>query len=235
MLPGSNIQIDVENKQARSEFMQGSNILLVPADIDQVIANLEKGFNARPQINTTYLSYIKYSNEIDTVFDTILFPIQPNTNVQIRVQRFENMDIKNGSSLILHLNKDGNSYRDYYLSRRVKQDIGYLQALGKYHTDSKMLHVREDQKGNIISIHVLSGKKIFRESNIILECDRELEDITILWDTKRINIFISGLPLIEYHYLKVYSHSPGVVVHINGIEVNCLSVPDMQLIHIMGE
>lgn len=207
-LPNANLALDGVSKSFYTDFMEGANISVVPADPDALTASLEEGLyspSGSAIMPAAYGQYMK-NTKGNVVFDTILYPTPENKNEKVGVMRLP-LDVPETQATALEITivdeqqQSAASKGYYYLT----QDEAFKapRAFGEFKTDGAMAYVQYSTAGRMKDLYLRDGSFLQRNGQTLIE-GANIKDVGVLWQAKElhINSSDSGLALAS---LKIQS------------------------------
>jgi hypothetical protein len=184
----------VENtidKRLRTNYSNGGNILVVPADPEKlsVVNNLESFSTGLPN---TVMQYVKNDATViadaTNTFDTVLYPTRPSENADVKVRRIP-LDVTTNVASALKILIDGNNTGYYYV---LNSGINALRTFEGYKTDGSCAYVQENDE-NIKTMVLINGTTLTSVSQNVdlIKANKQVKDFSVSFDGDYLNLSTS--------------------------------------------
>jgi len=186
--PSSRVSIQGEQKVAATAYPSKGNIKIVPADPEELTADLAKGWWVMDQ--NTYVTYEK-SAEGGTTFDTLLYPMPEGRDAEVSVTRLPTgTDTLTATALRLDI-RDSTGTRTgwYYLSYEAKPGE---RTVGPLTTDARMLYFEHDERGRLtLLLEQGTAARHQTHPHPLVEAESPADDLAVEWNAAEKSIRIS--------------------------------------------
>ncbi len=221
--PKANLNIENESKKSVTSFDdEGPDIQVVPADPEELNAEVLDGYYSEKFYSVEEAKYSTYEKkeEGDVNFDTVLYPVQHGDDTDIQVERIplnEGQDTSTAMKIIKNgTNKELTGY--YYLNHDEEQKE---RTVADYSFTGKSVYLEEDDKGKLSNANVVSGSKLEKEDQMIVNFDRAIRDLSLNWDRRSLEI--TSTELVANN--DVESAAPIYAPTVNKVTLNGEEIP----------
>ena len=201
-----NTGCDLKTQMAQTHYSSGANIKIIPADPESITARISSIYAMHPTAGEVPKDYVTYTKMVtgDVSFDTVLFPIKENEDVNVGVERL---------AILPELSKGAVSATA--LKIKMDTDIGYYYSYNEklseksyrfdcFSTDGRMAYAEYDCITNKIKALALTEGKYLKQ-----------EDITLIqFDNALGTVEVGSTPkasTVQTPYTKEASNSFGVI------------------------
>ncbi len=217
-MPNAKPTLDPITKETKTNFKEGANIKIIPADSDDYDRyRIDDGYYSETYgkvENAEYTAYVKMQrNKVN--FDTVLYPVREGEDTKgVSVARIETgFDTSVASALKIDFTNEGNTTHTgyYYISH---EDEPKRHNFEGFSYDGKVLYTDAD------SILMVNGTKLTKDGISLVESPTKISDMSLKYEGK--TLIIEGSKLVptvsSASGIKIYAKDVDTVVF-NGEEV----------------
>lgn len=177
----ANPSIDAATKTGKSNFDNSANILVIPADPQELEADLPIGWGRGDTSSVTKQEYLAYSQEKsgDVIFDTVLLPQKMGVNDDVDIKRLDTgFDKSEVSALEITIN---NNVARYIISH---SRVDELKEYGTSSYDGRMAFFEKNSYGQLKTVSISDGKNLTADGIEIIKSDSMIENLSISYTGK---------------------------------------------------
>ena len=184
----ADIVIDEQSKKSYSRYTQGSNLLIVPAEANEISSRIENGFiGSNPH---KYISYRKQENG-DGTYDTILYPFRGTVDKnKIELHRIPlHVPLTTATCFEVSIKEPNHMATGYYY--HSYEDTLEIKEFGEFATDAMTVYIQTKcEKLEMLSLY--AARYLEHKGKVLMKASKKLDNIGILWDKNRLEISSSG-------------------------------------------
>ena len=214
----ANPTIDEENKVGRSNFGDGANILVIPADPQDLEADLPTGWGRGDTSSVTEQKYLAYSQEKagDVTYDTVLLPQKMGVNDDVDIKRLDTgFDKSEVSALEITINND---VAQYIISH---SHIDEVKTYGTSSYDGRMAFFEKNSYGQLKTVSISDGKMLIADGTEVIRSSNVIENLSISYAGKDMYLSTSNKKFSAEVYVpegteNIYLNNTTATVQRNG-------------------
>lgn len=177
----SNPTIDNTTKIGRTNYEEGSNLIIAQANTDNINLTLEQGYSIDSPDPTKYFCYTQ-SGVGDIMYNTVLYPQKPGDDVELNVTNIDTgVDPTIASAMSIDLFKNDEDSLNVIYYNSFEEDP-QMRAFGDYNTDAANATIEQDIDGIPTVVSLYNGTSLMRNGDEIISSDKDLDNIEVLYD-----------------------------------------------------
>jgi len=217
---GAEPMIDPETQRIQTRFAVGANVQLVPADPDEVRANIGDGWMEGRQAK--YAWFNKSPLTGDTTFDTVIYPTPEGDTTMVSVERLAVtgpagvLAATQATALKIAIGKDRTGY---YFQSYLEEPA--TVSFGGFTFDGETAYVELDGTGHLTYAVVRNGAGLERSGQPLIEVGRPVESlgVRVEGDTVRIETATNAKDIKQMKDMAVACATTVKQVLLNGADV----------------
>ncbi|MBR5519001.1 MAG: heparinase II/III family protein [Clostridia bacterium] len=174
LYPGAAMTIDSSTKTIKSNFSNQANVMLVPVDAASINKTEIRGTRyseENGQITDSQKAMLYKNKTGNAVFSTVIIPRAKGENFNVTTTKLstgiDENEVNAFSFTVKNTSTSAQSnYYYYHVNDATKQKT---VNVGSYSTDANTLLVQEDTSGNIVSIYMINGSFVKKNSTDIIK------------------------------------------------------------------
>lgn len=178
----SNIKMKTDTGMAYTNYANGANIKVIPADPEECKSFL---FDRLDSSNNTFwaIQYLKENVEGDQTYDTILYPEEEGSDIPISVKRLP-MNVPRTTATAIAVTMDENI--GYYYSSN--EEIPSVRSFDKFSYNGEMAYVETSADGNVTYIAMTDGSELYSDGTVLIKADKTVNDLSVTFENGRLLI-----------------------------------------------
>lgn len=194
----ANPSIDETTKIGRSNFDKKANILVIPADPDELEATLPTGWGRGDKGSADEQKYLKYTQKKsgNVTYDTVLLPQKMGANDNIDISRVDTgFDKSEVSALKITLN---DNVFEYIIAHSHIDD---LKTYGTNSYDGRMAFYERDSYGKLKMVSISDGKNLTVDGTEIIKSSRKIKNLSLEYSHKDMYLSTTDENFSAYVYV----------------------------------
>lgn len=180
-------EIDDTTKIGKTNYTNGSNLLIAQANTDNLTLSLEEGYSSVSSDPTDYFCYTQVASG-DVMYNTVLYPTQEGTSSNIGVRNIDTgVDPAVASAMDINLFKDEDEVLNVFYYNSFEETPNERSFSG-YTTNSSCVTIQQNVEGVPSFLSMYNGSVLTREGEEIIVSNEVLEDIEISFDGDKAEI-----------------------------------------------
>lgn len=177
----SNPTIDNTTKIGRTNYDEGSNLIIAQANTDGLTLSLETGYSIDSPDPTQYFCYTQ-SGTGDIMYNTVLYPQKVGDDVELNVTNIDTgVDPAVASAMSIDLFKNDEDALNviYYNSF---EETPQQRTFGEYETNAANATIEQDMDEIPTVVSLYNGSSLMKSGEEIISSDKDLDNIEVLYD-----------------------------------------------------
>jgi hypothetical protein len=191
--PNANVTIDPVTGKAKSAYLTGANMQIIPADPSSFTgASVKSGYFSPYGGYYTYADYVAYEiNDTTalTTFDTVLYPTREGEDPNVTVLRLpvgSSVPTHEATALQINLD-DGNNGNIgyYYLNHKTPSGV---MTFGTYSFDGKAVYIETDPSNRYVQAAIKDGSSLINGTTPVISSEKPISDMGVDWNGNVLHI-----------------------------------------------
>jgi hypothetical protein len=215
--PDINAKASLEEgtKKFQTHYINGGNIQVVPADPENIIAEIRTDtfVDAIKNDNNGFVFYRKVDAVGNQNFDTVLYPIKQGDDVtDIKVSRIK-LSVSSTVASAIEISLKNNEKGSYCVAH---DKSGVNVSFGAYSTDAEIAYLQKNDNGDILNFVVINGKNIKDTSKGIdmVSAALPIKDLSVIYDGN--TLYISNEESFNQNSISIFAPQTITRLNVNG-------------------